>query len=719
MPASTSQPNSAASARARVFESINGVLSKFSHIAMALGVAAIMTTLIVRIEPWMMDVLLATNIVISAMVMLVALYVSDSAKLTAFPTVLLVTTLFRLALNVSSTRLILLDADAGRIINAFGTFAVGGNYVVGAVVFVLLVVIQLVVITRGAERVAEVGARFVLDAMPGKQMSIDADLRGGLISAEEARRRRLGLERESRLYGAMDGAMKFVKGDAIACVVISVVNIIAGMIIGTMQMGMTARESAEVFTLLTIGEGLVCQIPALLISFAAGLAVTRVASATDGTDGAEACARPVASDILDQMLAHPWAIAAASVTALGLGLLNGFPTAIFFALSVIVAALAALAFHRESLATLTRSAGASGIAARTALPAVVRLHPDMAVHVCTRGQSGELIPSQKLVKELDGIRARLTDAMGIEYPPIEVTIDTDDRPAAPECGYAIVLYETPLARGAVPRDRVIAITSSAEAVDKSLDAVPYLAPWGRSEFAAIPRSQSQAAQAAGYRVYPPEELLLMHVQICLRRHAAELLGVQEAEVLIDGLRRQRPRLFESVYPQMFSAVEITEILQRLLREEVPVRDLRQVFESLAHWKGADRNITAVTESVRKDLRGVISRRFATAGMVIEYYAPESDFQRQLAEWVRSTAPDQPIALTADQRRMIYDAVSASIDPARHWTYDPVVVVPPTLRKPLRTLLADAFPELAVLATDEIAASYFHRCIGRVRLTREA
>ncbi len=703
---------------AALFEAINLLLGSFSHVALAIGVAAILTTLIIRIEPWMMDVLLAINITVSTAVMLVALYVTDSAKLTAFPTVLLVTTLFRLALNVSSTRLILLDANAGHIIYAFGNIAVGGNFVVGGVVFILLVVIQLLVIAKGAERVAEVGARFTLDAMPGKQMSIDADLRSNLINAEEARKRRQGLERESKLFGAMDGAMKFVKGDAIAGIIISLVNVAAGMIVGVAQMGMPAKEAAEVFTLLTIGDGLVSQIPALLVSFAAGLAVTRVAA---GGDDPDAEATPVARDMLDQLMNHPWAVAGAALVAAAMGLINGFPSAIFFVISVIIAGLAALAFQRDAA---RRHAAREAIQEKLAfritddlvIPAIIRMHPGMASLVAAVDAAGALTaPRPEVVTSLADIRKRLSAAMGIEFPPILMDLDDANRPSAPERGYSLLLYETPLARGAVPENKVIAIATAAEASARSLDAVAYLAPWGRSEFAAIPTEQAAAAEESGLRVYRPEQLMMLHVQIALRRHAGDMFGVQEAEMLVERLRKLRPQLVEAVYQRLFSSVEIADVLQRLLREEVPVRDLRLIFESLARWKNPkQKDIPLVVEWVRKDLKGVISRRFAAAGMVIEYYALDHELQAQLSEWVRSTPPDQPLALTMDQRKNLYDAVTSSVDPARHWTYDPVIVVPPVLRRHLRQTLANAFPELAVLATDEIAGSFFHRCIGRVR-----
>jgi type III secretion protein V len=702
-----------------LFEAVNTLLGSFSHIGLAIGVAAILTTLIIRIEPWMMDVLLAVNITASAAVMLVALYVSDSARLTAFPTVLLVMTLFRLALNVSSTRLILLDADAGEIIFAFGNIAVGGNFVVGAVVFILLVVIQLLVIAKGAERVAEVGARFTLDAMPGKQMSIDADLRSGLLTAEDARKRRQSLERESKLYGAMDGAMKFVKGDAIAGIIISLVNVAAGIIIGVTQMGMSARESAEVFTLLTIGDGLVSQIPALLVTFGAGLAVTRVAS---NSEGAEAESTPVARDMLEQLLAHPWAVAGAAAVAAALGFVNGFPSIIFFVIALVVAGLSVVAFQhgsfvkRAAMESVSKKA-AFALTDDLVVPVIIRLHPAMAAIVCDPDITGEpAVPKPEIVSSLGDIRTRLGAAMGITYPPILLDLDSADRPSAPENGYALAVYETPLARGALPENKAIVIASASQASAKGLDAVGYVAPWGRSEFAAIPLERVPAAEAAGLRVYKPDQLMLLHAQIALRRHAADVFGVQEAEELIDRMRRDRPRLVEAVYQKMFGVVEITEVLQRLLREEVPIRDLRLIFESLSRWKNPkQKDIPLVVEWVRKDLRGVISRRFASAGMVIEYYALDHELRRQFNEWVRSTPPEQPVALTIEQRRGLYDAVGASIDPSRHWTYDPVIVVPPVLRRPLRQTLADAFPEVAVLATDEIAGSFYHRLIGQIRL----
>lgn len=702
-------------AMAPLFGMINSGLAKFSDVALALGVVAILATLIIRIEPWMMDILLAINITVSALVLLVALYVSDSGRLTALPTVLLMTTLFRLALNVSSTRLILLDAEAGEIIDAFGNFAVGGNFVVGMVIFVVLTIIQLLVIAKGSERVAEVGARFTLDAMPGKQMSIEADMRSSLLTPEQARMKRLELERESKLYGAMDGAMKFVKGDAIAGIIISLINIGAGMIIGIAQMGMTAGESARVFTLLTIGDGLVSQIPALLVSVAAGLAVTRVAATEASPAGAGdgETSAPVSRDMLDQLLSHPRAVLLGSLLAFALAFMPGFPTTIFLFMSLTCLALwmvagAKAVNDRERAKNAANMASAQSIDQMKALglPFVVTMGREMAKEMCELDANGTpTAPRREIVAELQTLVVRLSEALGPQFPFVLLDMEDTGSPTSDRT-YKMVFYGTPLTRGSIPADKVIAIATEAEVRQARLDGTPYLAPWGRSEFSAIPTSQAEAARKAGMRVYDPCELLLLHTQIVLRRHAADLFGVQESELMIERLRKLRPTLVEAVYQRLFTPVEIAEVLQRLLREEVPVRDLRLVFESLARWKPKQKDIASVVEHVRKDLRGVISSRYATDAMVIEYYSLGADFMRQLGEWVRQlSSPDQPIALTLDQRRGLFESVARAVEPSRHWAFDPVLIVPSVLRKPLRNLLVDAFPDIAVLAYDEIVPAF--------------
>ncbi|HEY7116349.1 MAG TPA: flagellar biosynthesis protein FlhA, partial [Tepidisphaeraceae bacterium] len=425
-------------------ERMNSALSKHSDILLAVGVVIIVALLIFRVDQTVMDFLLALNISASLLILLTALYIPDAMKLPSFPTILLLTTLFRLALEVSATRLILLEADAGHIINAFGNFVVAGNFVVGGVIFLILTLVQFLVVAKGSERVAEVGARFTLDAMPGKQMSIDADLRNQLITPQEARDRRQMLERESKLYGAMDGAMKFVKGDAIAGIIIALVNIIGGMIIGILQQGMTAGEAAQTYSLLTIGDGLVAQIPALLICVSAGLVVTRVSSGSDAAGGG---AGHVAKDIVEQVLGNPKAIAVLAVLLVLTGFVPGFPKFAFWTFAALAAALAlprlmgparspvtALATATAGMAPGGRTSvsAAPGAAApadedRSLLPR--RLYPIPVILELGRDleplfttPDGAALPDARQAIEIS-VRALLSDETGIPFPPVSFRID--------------------------------------------------------------------------------------------------------------------------------------------------------------------------------------------------------------------------------------------------------------------------------------------------------
>lgn len=677
-----------------VLQRINEVLARFSDAFLALAVIGVLSILVFRVPPAAMDVLLAANMTISVIVLLVALYIPDAVKLPSFPTILLLTTLFRLALNVSTTRLILLEADAGEIINAFGEFVVGGNFIVGGVVFLVITLIQFLVVAKGAERVAEVGARFTLDALPGKQMSIDAELRAGQLDADQAREKRRELERESKLYGAMDGAMKFVKGDAIAGIVIALVNIVGGLVVGVTQMGMTAGEAAQTFTLLTIGDGLVSQIPSILTAVAAGLVVTRVAAAEE---------RPVARDIIDQVTRQPRALGLTALMCLGLALVPGFPAAVFLVLAG-VCGVGALAASRsrdaERLASMT-AGPASGEPSQPAetgfapLPIVLSIHQSLEPLLAPQDEAA----ARQVRSTLSAVRASVSGELGLPLPTIRIGVGD---PKLPTFGYAINLYDGPVATGQFAPVQALVLAPVEQASAAGLDATPATVPWRRASCASIPVAQAEAAQRAGLPVLSPAQVILAHLRSSLRRHASAFLGVQEASQLIDGLKQQSPDLVKAVCPVHLTTQQVTDVLQRLLREQTPIRDLRAIFDALARWAQTTKNPAILTERVRRDLARPICARFCATPGRMRYLAVDPAVEALVAGNTVETAEGPVVALSyADQKRVV-DAVRRAVETADASEEDHVVLVSPAVRRPIRSLLEHDAPEVAVLSFDELA-----------------
>ncbi|MEM7204185.1 MAG: flagellar biosynthesis protein FlhA [Planctomycetota bacterium] len=688
-------------------ERINAALIRYSDLILAAGVVMIIGIMIVRVPPPVMDVFLAINISAAVTVLLVALYASEAIKLPSLPTILLLTTLFRLALNVSTTRLILLDGDAGEIIFAFGDFVVGGNYVVGAVVFLVLVLIQFIVIAKGSERVAEVSARFTLDAMPGKQMSIDADLRNGLIDEVQAKRRREMMDRESKLYGAMDGAMKFVKGDAIAGIVISLINIVGGLVIGVLQQGMEVGEAAQVYSLLTIGDGLVSQIPALLISVSAGLVVTRVA-AGEG-DGDDEDKGHLAGDIFEQVLDQPKGIIIVGVILLafaGSSPWTGFPPVPFGVLGLLFIGVASARKIAMTAAEARAPAADGGKAAAEAeaegaqsfapLPLVLEIHSSLEPLLAPQSAHDR----DEISRRLAQLRRSVSEALGVDFPPIPIR--TGSR-RLPEHGYAVMAYDTVLATGVALPDRALALCPAQVAQGKGLEAERAQLPGTTIACARIPLEQAQKAVEAGLNVMPPLNILLYHLNRVLRRNAAEFLGVQETKDMMDRLGERMPALVNAVMPSQMKVQEITETLKLLLREQVPIRDMRAILESLARWasrtgqdgRAIKDNPDLLNELVRRDLRRTICASVAPASKRLVCYALANDIERSIAEG----------PLSVEEKMQIRAAVARRIDTRHHLSGNPVLLVHPDLRIAVRELLEPELPDVSVLSEHEIPPDY--------------
>ncbi|MFW6051497.1 MAG: FHIPEP family type III secretion protein [Myxococcota bacterium] len=641
---------------------VGGRARSYADATLAAVVVLMVGMMIVPLPTALLDVLIAANISVAVLMLLVAMYVSGGLAFTAFPTVLLVTTLYRLSLNVSSTRLILLQADAGTVIDAFGEFVVRGNYVVGAVVFLILTLIQFLVIAKGSERVAEVGARFTLDAMPGKQMSIDAELRAGAITQDQARVKRRMLQRESQFYGAMDGAMKFVKGDAIAGIVITLVNVLGGLAIGIGMHGMAAIEALETYGLLTIGDGLVSQIPALLISTSAGLVVTRVAAEEEGTS--------LGTDVATQIFGNRRALAVAAVFLVVLALVPGLPTVPFLLLGGLFGttsfrlARPAAQAPAEGPAGTGAEPGAGGAPAdRTQRPLVPLLVPvavdlgeTLAARVLPSGGGGPLLD-----RHLPDVRDALFLELGVTLPAVRVRPSPDLEADA----YVISLQEVVVGRGTADTDD------------------------------------------------DPAATVARHLGQAVRRRAHELVGLQETQAMLDQLERAYPALVRNVVPKPVPLPLLAEVLRRLVEEGVSVRPLREILEALATYAPAERDPVALTELVRGALRRQITYRFAREGE-LQVHLLDPAIEDAVRDAVQRTATGAYLAMPPDQAQEVIAAARSACTPSADGR-PPILLTQADVRRFVRRLLEVELPDLVVLSYQELAPEVTVQPVGRVAL----
>ena len=643
----------------------NALTRNGAEIALAAVVVLIVGMMIVPLPTWLLDVLIAANLSISLLLLLTALFVRRPLSFGAFPTILLVTTLFRLGLNVSSTRLILLQADAGTVIAAFGEFVVRGNYVVGAVIFVLLPVIQLVVIALGAERVAEVGARFTLDAMPGKQLAIDADLRAGTLDAEGASGRRRELERESQFYGAMDGAMKFVKGDAIAAIVITVVNILGGLAVGVVQNDLGVEPALRLYGLLTIGDGLVSQIPALLISTAAALVVTRVVSERErGTLGA---------DIGAQIFGDWRALGAGATFAGLLSVVPGLPLVPFAVLATLLGTLSFWLYRQRPAPTPHESGGEPPRSS----PLELRVGPVLARAIAEDAGFGERI---------EEAGALLYDHLGVRLPAVRPKV----APELDEDAYAIRLGAVPVDRGRCPPDRrfVVGEATVLEARDPEahLDGE---GGWIRS-------GDGRTAT----------EVLVDRITLAARLHPESLLGLQETQRELDRLSREAPALVRAVVPERLSLPRLASLLRCLLSERVSVRALREILEAatLDPLPEAER---ALVEVIRARLARPLSHSLCTDG-VLRAHALDPMIEEAIRDGL---GPDGEPALDPELARDVLEAVRRGVSEAGAGS---VLLTQPDVRAALRRLVAPELPDLPVLSYRELDPQIQVERLGLIR-----
>ncbi|OAT79923.1 flagellar biosynthesis protein FlhA [Desulfotomaculum copahuensis] len=665
-------------------------------------VVGIVLLIIIPMPPHVLDVLLSLSITIGLTVLLITMFTTEPLQFSIFPSLLLVTTLYRLALNISSTRLILGQAYAGNVIDAFGHFVAGGNYVVGFIVFIIITVIQFVVITSGAGRVAEVGARFTLDAMPGKQMSIDADFNSGLITETEAREKRRRLQREADFFGAMDGASKFVRGDAIAGIIITLVNIIGGLAIGVLQMSMPVTEALRTYTVLTIGDGLVTQVPSVLISTAAGILVTRATS--DASFGA---------DISRQFTAFPKILFVVAGVLFVLGCIPAMPNILFLSLSV-AAFFAARSLAREKQREETSRREAQ---ARQQMQQSRREPENVATYFQVDPLQIEfgynLIPltdenqGGDLLHRLAAVRRQCALEMGIYVRPIRIR---DNLQLTPNT-YVFKIRGEEGARAELMPGHFLAMDPAGR--EKDIPGIPTTEPTFGLPAWWVTAAEKEKLELAGLTVVDPSTVLVTHLTEFIKAHAHELLGRQEVKELLEAVKEKDPAVVEELSPDLLGLGEVQKVLQNLLRERVPLRDMVTILEALADGARLNRDADFLTDHVRGAMARTLSRLYLTPEGKLAVFTLHPRLEKTLEDATQKTQLGAYPVLEPGLARQVLEKVRAAAENMSIKGLTPVVLCSPRVRLPFRRLIERYLPNLAVLSLNEIAPDIEVEALGTV------
>jgi type III secretion protein V len=688
---------------------------RYGDIYIATIIVCVIALMIVPIPAFVLDTLIAVNLSISCVLLFMSLYMKSALAFSTFPSLLLVTTLFRLSLNITTTRMILVDGYAGEIIYTFGNFVVAGNFVVGVVIFLIILIVQFIVITKGAERVAEVAARFTLDAMPGKQMSIDADLRAGNMTVKDAQARRNVIEKESQLFGAMDGAMKFVKGDAISSLIITAINIIAGIAIGVAQKGMAIDKAVTTYSILTIGDGLISQIPALLISICAAMIITRAGSDDSGGLG---------GDIVEQIFAAPKALIIGGIVVFVMGLIPGFPKAQFLILAVVILALGfALQRTAEKMKGRRRTerlhAGADGAKPSAAAPpseqddeedsstefsitVPIMLEVDAAVQ--------EHVTAERLNSELVQVRKALYLDLGVPFPGIYLRFNQNLHSGK----YQIMLQEVPMSDGAI-RPGYLYVRETEE--NLSLFNIPFepveKPPDRRAAFWVPLVSQPRLVEA-GIAYMEPPKLLSFHISLVLRRYASDFMGLQETKGLLTRMETEFGELVREVQ-RVIPPQRIAEVLQRLVQEDISVRNLRLIFQALIEWAPKEKDTLILSEYVRIALRRYISYKFSGGQNILVVYLLEPQTEETIRKAIRQTSGGSFLALDPATSKKLVDEIKAKVGGALQRERTPVILTSMDIRRFLRKLVELELPDLPVLSHQELTEEINIQPLGRIGL----
>jgi len=682
-------------------------LTNNSDILMAALVVGILIFMILPLPAFILDLLLSFNITFSIVILLVGMYIVHPLQLSSFPTILLLATLFRLSLNIASTRIILLSgvegtSAAGKVIQAFGGFVVGGNYLVGIIVFLILVIINFMVITKGAGRIAEVAARFTLDAMPGKQMSIDADLNAGLISEDEARKRREDIAREAEYYGAMDGANKFVRGDAIAGIIITLINILGGLTIGVLQNGMNFGDAAQNYTLLTVGDGLVSQVPALIVSTAAGIIVSRAGSESS-----------LGRDITSQVLFQHRAIGIAAAVLLGFALIPGLPTLPFITLAATAAVVAYVVYNAGKAPTEPQEdvellpEGETTVENLENLPPLDLLSLEVGyglIPMVDVEQNGELLTRIK------SIRYQAAEEIGLIVPPVHIQDNMQLQPGE----YRILLKGNEINRGELVLNHFLAMNpgdavGQIEGIDTHEPTYGLPAVWIKEE-------QREKAIANGFTVVDLATVMTTHISDVITRHAHELVGRQEVQRMLDHFKQTYPKVVEELIPNLLPLGGVVKVLQNLLKEQVPIRDLLAILETLADWAPMTKDLDILTEYVRQALARSIVKAYQNNSSSLAAVTLDQGVEVAVSEAIQRTDHGSFLAMDPRTVEKIVQAMAKHIETFAALNSQPVVLCSAQIRPHFKRLIDRMVPNLAVLSYDEVMNNVQIQTIGSVELT---
>ena len=692
-------------------ESMVAGATRYNDLLLAVLVVAIISLMILPLPTFLVDLLLATNLGLAVTLLMMSMYINSVLAFSTFPSMLLFTTLLRLSLNITTTRLILIKANAGEVIETFGEFVVAGNLIVGVVIFLIITIVQFLVIAKGSERVAEVAARFTLDAMPGKQMSIDADMRAGVIDIDQAKERRSAVEKENQLYGAMDGAMKFVKGDAIAGLIITAINIIAGITVGILQKDMDAAKALQTYSILTIGDGLVSQIPALLISITAGIIVTRVSTEESTALG---------SDIGTQILAQPKALMIGGVLLLLFALVPGFPKAQFIVLGGVVGAVG---FAMKRLSDAPRATDgehplpASAAAGQKPTPQKkssddpaddFALTVPLLLDVPASLESS--IDSAVLNEELIRVRRALYNDLGVPFPGIHLRFNQ----SMPDNAYRILLQEIPVADGKLEPNMVLARESEE---NLSVLEVPFESSRRfLPDLPAIWVNESYIPQLtqAGIHFLDTPQILTHRLAFVLKKYAGDFLGLQETRFLLDNMEQRYSEVVKEVQ-RVLPVPKIAEILQRLVQEEVSIRNLRTILQALIEWGQKEKDTVLLVEYVRSSLKRFISYKYSGGQNVLAVYLLDTSTEETIRKAIRQTSGGSFLALDPMTTKKFVDSVKTNVGDLSQMAQKPVLLTSMDVRRYVKKLIELEIPDLPVLSYQELTQEITIQPLAKINL----
>lgn len=690
-------------------QTIHPIKFDYTSLGVAVGVVGILIIMILPLPTMMLDLLLSLGITMSLVILLMSMYNTNALDFSSFPSLLLLTTLFRLSLNIASTRLILLHGHegpgaVGKVIQSFGNFVVGGSFAVGLIIFLIMVLINFIVITKGSGRIAEVAARFTLDAMPGKQMAIDADLNAGIIDEGTAKRRREEISQQSEFYGAMDGASKFVRGEAVASLVIMAINILGGLFIGSVMENMPVLQAAETYTLLTIGDGLVSQIPSLIISTAAGIIVSRAAS--DSSMGKE---------ISTQFAKQPEALAVSSGIILLFGIIPGLPHVPFLMLGVGMGGLAWMAFQHKGQEEMDEAKAEEKAQEEEQIGSPETVEALLSMDTLELEVGYGLIPlvdenqDGDLLERIRGIRRQFATEIGMILPPLHVRDNLQINPDE----YVLLLKGVQIAKGELLMKHFLAMDSGA--AKREIEGIPTVEPAFQLPAIWISEDKKDEAQLAGYTVVDPSTVVATHLTEVLRGHAEELLGRQDTQKLLDHLAQTHPKVIEELIPNILSLGGVQKVLQNLLRERVSIRDLLTITETLADFGVTTKSPDLLTEYVRQKLSRSLVGNLTDEKGELHILTVETQIEDFIREAIQQTEQGSFLSLEPNLGQSIVEAVMKETERVSLEGYQPVLLSTPVTRRHLRQLIEPFAPQVMVLSASELTSNVKINSLGSIAL----